>query len=149
MAILPNIEKQTKRELTTKQQLFLNHLVETQGDAKKAAELAGYSGPHYQVVKSLKAEILALTQEVLAHSAPKAAFKLVEILDSKRPIVQAGIKLAAAQTLLDRVGISKVEKLDINHRVGGGIFLMPDKAPINITNPVIEDLSNHGSRLED
>jgi|TARA_R110000744_G_scaffold37889_3_gene86651 hypothetical protein len=138
MAILPNIEKQTKRELTTKQQLFLNHLVETQGDAKKAAELAGYSGPHYQVVKSLKAEILELTQEVLAHSAPKAAFKLVEILDSKRPIVQAGNKLAAAQTLLDRVGISKVEKLDINHRVGGGIFLMPDKAPINITNPVIE-----------
>ena len=149
MAILPNIEKQTKRELTTKQQLFLNHLVETQGDAKKAAELAGYSGPHYQVVKSLKAEILELTQEVLAHSAPKAAFKLVEILDSKRPIVQAGNKLAAAQTLLDRVGISKVEKLDINHRVGGGIFLTPDKAPINITNPVIEDLSNHGSRLED
>ena len=149
MAILPNIEKQTKRELTTKQQLFLNHLVETQGDAKKAAELAGYSGPHYQVVKSLKTEILELTQEVLAHSAPKAAFKLVEILDSKRPIVQAGNKLAAAQTLLDRVGISKVEKLDINHRVGGGIFLMPDKAPINITNPVIEDLSNHGSRLED
>ena len=149
MAILPNIEKQTKRELTTKQQLFLNHLVETQGDAKKPAELAGYSGPHYQVVKSLKAEILELTQEVLAHSAPKAAFKLVEMLDSKRPIVQAGNKLAAAQTLLDRVGISKVEKLDINHRVGGGIFLMPDMAPINISNPVIEDLSNHGSRLED
>jgi len=108
MAILPNIEKQTKRELTTKQQLFLNHLVETQGDAKKAAELAGYSGPHYQVVKSLKAEILELTQEVLAHSAPKAAFKLVEILDSKRPIVQAGNKLAAAQTLLDRVGIARL-----------------------------------------
>ena len=58
MPILHNVEKETKRELTEKQQSFLNHLVETQGDAKKAAELAGYSGPHYQVVKALKSEIL-------------------------------------------------------------------------------------------
>ena len=149
MAILPNVAKETKRELTAKQQSFLDNLVETQGDAKKAAELAGYSGPHYQVVKALKSEILELTQEVLAHSAPKAAFKLVEILESKRPIVQAGNKLSAAQTLLDRVGISKVDKLDVNHKVGGGIFLMPDKAPINVTNVSIEDLSNDGTRVED
>tara|TARA_R110002020_G_scaffold147141_2_gene322264 strand:- start:72 stop:488 length:417 start_codon:yes stop_codon:yes gene_type:complete len=138
MPILHNVEKETKRELTEKQQSFLNHLVETQGDAKKAAELAGYSGPHYQVVKALKSEILELTQEVLAHSAPKAAFKLVEILDSKRPIVQASNKLAAAQTLLDRVGVSKVDKLDINHKVAGGIFLMPDKAPIDVAEIVQE-----------
>lgn len=138
MPILHNVEKETKRELTEKQQSFLNHLVETQGDSKKAAELAGYSGPHYQVVKALKSEILELTQEVLAHSAPKAAFKLVEILDSKRPIVQASNKLAAAQTLLDRVGVSKVDKLDINHKVAGGIFLMPDKAPIDVVEIVEE-----------
>ena len=142
MAILPSVEKQTKRELTTKQQSFLNHLVETQGDPKKAAELAGYSSHYHHVVKSLKHEILEITQEILANSAPKAAFKLVEILDSKRPIVQAGNKLAAAQTLLDRVGISKVDKLDINHRVGGGIFLMPDKAPIEITEGSYEDISD-------
>ena len=138
MPILHNVEKETKRELTEKQQSFLNYLVETQGDAKKAAELAGYSGPHYQVVKALKSEILELTQEVLAHSAPKAAFKLVEILDSKRPIVQASNKLAAAQTLLDRVGVSKVDKLDINHKVAGGIFLMPAKAPIYVAEIVEE-----------
>ena len=43
MAILPSIDNNTrKRELTEKQQSFLNHLVETQGDAKEAAKLAGY-----------------------------------------------------------------------------------------------------------
>ena len=42
MAILPSIDNNTrKRELTDKQQAFLTNLVETQGDAKKAAELAG------------------------------------------------------------------------------------------------------------
>ena len=53
MAVLNNIEKtERKRELTEKQQSFLKHLVETQGDAKQAAKLAGYSSPHHHVVKS-------------------------------------------------------------------------------------------------
>jgi phage terminase small subunit len=134
MAILPSVNKTTtKRELTDKQKSFLNHLVDTQGDAKKAAELAGYTSHYHHVVKTLKSEILELTQEILANSAPKAAFKVVEIMESKRPIVQANNKLAAAQTLLDRVGVSKVDKVDINHNMNsGGIFLMPDKAPVII-----------------
>ena len=59
MAILPSIDNtNNKRELTDKQQAFLTHLVETQGDAKKAAELAGYSSHYHHVVKNLKSEIL-------------------------------------------------------------------------------------------
>src|SRR5210317_2530458 len=134
MAILPSVNKTTtKRELTDKQKSFLEHLVDTNGDAKKAAELEGYKSHYHHVVKGLKSEILELTQEILANSAPKAAFKIVEIMESTRPIVQANNKLAAAQTLLDRVGVSKVDKVDINHNMNsGGIFLMPDKAPVII-----------------
>ena len=134
MAILPSVDKTTtKRELTDKQKSFLEHLVDTNGDAKKAAELAGYSSHYHHVVKTLKSEILELTQEILANSAPKAAFKLVEIMESKKPIVQAANKLTAAQTLLDRVGVSRVDKVDVNHNMtSGGIFLMPDKAPVVI-----------------
>jgi hypothetical protein len=134
MAILPSINTTaTKRELTDKQKSFLEHLVETQGDAKEAARLAGYTSHYHHVVKNLKSEIIELTQEVLANSAPKAAFKVVEIMESKKPVIQAGNKLAAAQTLLDRVGVSKVDKIDINHNMNsGGIFLMPDKAPVVI-----------------
>ena len=127
-SILPSLSK--PKELTNKQQLFLDSLVETQGDPKKAAAIAGYSGGHYQVLKSLKNEVLELTKDVLAHNAPKAAFKLLEIMESDKPIPQANNKLAAAQSLLDRVGVSKTETLDINHQVSAGIFLMPDKAPI-------------------
>ena len=47
------------KELTTKQQTFLNNLVETGGDPKKAAELAGYApNSYWQVTKSLKTEII-------------------------------------------------------------------------------------------
>jgi hypothetical protein len=145
MAILPSIDNtNTKRQLTDKQMSFLEHLVETQGDAKEAAKLAGYSSHYHHVVKGLKSEILELTQEVLANSAPKAAFKLVEIMESKKPIVQANNKLAAAQTLLDRVGVGRVERVDVNHNIngGGGIFLMPDKTPIDIESAEYEDISD-------
>jgi len=129
-SILPSLSK--PKELTNKQQLFLDSLVETQGDPKKAAAIAGYSGGHYQVLKSLKNEVLELTKDVLAHNAPKAAFKLLEIMESDRPIPQANNKIVAAQSVLDRVGVSKTEKLDVNHQVSAGIFLMPDKAPIEV-----------------
>ena len=142
MAMLPTQSNQTQRKLTEKQQSFLEHLVETQGDAKKAAELAGYTSHYHHVVKTLKNEILELTQEILANSAPKAAFKLVEIMESNRPIVQANNKLAAAQTLLDRVGVSKVDKLDVNHNLNSGIFVMPDKAPLDLPKEDYEDISN-------
>ena len=144
MAILPSIDNNTrKRELTDKQQAFLTHLVETQGDAKEAAKLAGYSSHYHHVVKTLKSEILELTQEVLANSAPKAAFKLVEIMESNRPIIQANNKLAAAQTLLDRVGVGKVDRVDVNHNVNsGGIFLMPDKQPLDLEEGDYEEVSS-------
>ena len=135
-SILPSLSK--PRELTEKQQLFLDSLVETQGDAKQAAALAGYSGGHYQVLKALKNEVLELTKDVLAHNAPKAAFKLLEIMESDKPIPQANNKFTAAQSLLDRVGVSKSETLDINHQVSGGIFLMPDKAPIEVEAEEVE-----------
>ena len=109
---------------------------------QKAAELAGYTSHYHHVVKTLKSEILELTQEVLANSAPKAAFKLVEIMDSKKPIIQANNKLAAATTLLDRVGVSKVDRVDVNHNVqSGGIFLMPDKKPLDLDDGDYEELS--------
>jgi hypothetical protein len=135
-SIIPTNSKE--RELTEKQQLFLDSLVETQGNAKEAAALAGYSGGHYQVLKALKNEVLELTKDVLAHNAPKAAFKLLEIMESDRPIPQANNKLTAAQSLLDRVGVSKTETLDINHQVSGGIFILPEKAPIEVEAEDVE-----------
>ena len=69
MAILPSVDNTTtKRELTDKQKSFLEHLVNTSGDAKKAAELAGYSSHYHHVVKTLKSEILELTQETVSYT---------------------------------------------------------------------------------
>jgi|TARA_R110000787_G_scaffold177514_3_gene289526 hypothetical protein len=131
-----------KRNLTEKQQLFLDNIVTTEGDFKKSAELAGYSGNHYQILKSLKQEVVDLASDVLARSAPKAAFKLIEMIDSDRPVPQASQKLAAAQTILDRVGVSKTDRVEVNHNVQGGIFVLPAKDEVIIENTDYEDISN-------
>ena len=123
----------TTRELTEKQQKFLDNLIETKGDLKLSAELAGYSGNHYQVLRSLKHEIVDLASDVLAREAPSAAFKLIEMMKSSKAVPQANVKLQAAQTILDRVGVTKKEKLDINHKITNSIFILPEKKTIDIT----------------
>tara|TARA_R110000772_G_scaffold82158_1_gene174392 strand:- start:11791 stop:12189 length:399 start_codon:yes stop_codon:yes gene_type:complete len=116
------------KELTTRQQNFLDNLIVCGGDAKRAAEVAGYAeGSHTSVVKSLKSEILELAQGILAYNAPKAALKLVEVMDSDEPIPQANMRLQAAQTLLDRVGLGKTDKLDVKIEGHGGLFILPAK----------------------
>ena len=130
-----------KKELTTKQQIFLDNLLVCGGDAKRAAEIAGYAeGSYTAVVKALKTEILELTQNVLAMSAPQAALKLINIMNSDEPIPQANIRLQAAQTLLDRVGISKTDKMDIRVEGSGGLFILPAKNKTIIDDAEYEEL---------
>jgi len=122
-----------KKELTVKQQGFLDHLVDTGGDPKEAAVLAGYAeNGHWQVAHALKNEIIELASNILAQSAPKAALKLVDIMDSNTPIPQASVRIQAAQTILDRIGLGKKDTLEINHKVEGGLFILPAKEEIII-----------------
>ena len=51
-------------------------------------------------------------------------------MNSDKSMPQVNTKLQAAQTILDRVGVSKRERLDVNHNVNGGIFILPEKQPI-------------------
>ena len=82
MSYLPQTTEKKNKVLTEKQQSFLDNLIQTGGDPKKAAELAGYSGNYHQVIKALKQEVIELASDVLARSAPQAAFKLVDIMNS-------------------------------------------------------------------
>ena len=121
------------KELTVKQQSFLDNLVDTGGDLKKAAELSGEAeNGHWQVAKALRHEIIELASGILAQSAPKAAMKLVDIMDSEAPIPQANVRMQAAQTILDRTGLGKKDTLDVHHKVEGGLFILPAKEEIII-----------------
>ena len=141
MSFLKTIEPNQNRKLTAKQEKFLDTLGgEAKGDLKEALRLAGYEDTsYYAVVKSLREQIVDVANTILAHSAPKAAQSLVEVLESDRPIPQASVKLQAAQTLLDRVGVSKKEHLNVNHNVTGGIFLLPNKKEVVLEGEYTDD----------
>ena len=129
-SFLPSLDN--KRKLTEQQQNFLSNLATSaKGDINKALDMAGYKETsYYNVINSLKDEIVDVATKILAKSAPQASQKLVEILNSDDPIPQVNAKLQAAQTLLDRVGVAKRDKLDVTHNSGSGIFLLPEKKTI-------------------
>ena len=122
----------TKRKLTEQQQTFLSALaVQAKGDINKALDIAGYKETsYYNVINNLKEEIVDVATKILAKAAPQASQKLVEILNSDDPIPQVNAKLQAAQTLLDRVGVAKRDKIDVMHTSTGGIFLIPEKGKL-------------------
>ena len=126
-SFLPSLDN--KRKLTEQQQTFLSTLATSaKGDINKALNIAGYKETsYYNVIQSLKDEIIDVATKILAKSAPQASQKLVEMLNSDDPIPQVNAKLQAAQTLLDRVGVSKRDKLDVTHTATSGIFLLPEK----------------------
>jgi len=117
-----------KKELTTKQQIFLDNIVSCNGNLKEAAELAGYApGSYTTIAKGLRKEIIEIAENIMASSAPQAALKVVEMVTSDNPLPQANIRLQAAQTLLDRVGLGKKDKLEVDVQGSQGLFILPAK----------------------
>jgi hypothetical protein len=116
-----------KRELTDRQKTFLEVLFEkAYGDVVQAKLLAGYSEhtATSEIVNSLKKEIMEATEAFMSRNAPKAAVAMVSGVDDP---TQLGMrdKLSASKELLDRVGIIKTEKVQVE--ASGGVMILPPK----------------------
>ena len=115
------------RQLTEQQQKFLDVLFdEAAGSVVEAKKLAGYSAgtSTTQVVNSLKEEILDATHMYMSRNAPRAAVAMVGALIDP---TELGIrdKMQAAKELLDRTGLVKTEKMQVEAK--GGVMIMPPK----------------------
>ena len=99
---------------------------EAGGDISTAKLMAGYSAntTNTEVTNSLKEEIIDVTHSYLARNVPKAAMAMVGALYDP---TELGIrdKMAAAKELLDRTGLVKTEKVQVEAK--GGVMLMPAK----------------------
>ena len=132
---IPQTMLDTKRVYTDKQEAFLNALYDSEtGDVRQAMTVAGYdsSAPSTFLLQSLSSELIEIATHTLAKNAPRAANKIVDIMTSDMPIPQVNQKLQAAQTLLDRVGVVKEQKMNVEHNVSGGIFIIPAKEEMTI-----------------
>lgn len=121
-------------KLTDKQTLFIELLFtdEYVNNPKGAALVAGYSSSmanHVSVIlnsPNIKEEILRRIDEYLVINAPKSVFNILNVMDNPN---QAGAKarLDAAAAVLDRAGITKKERVEVEHKVASGVFLLPAK----------------------
>jgi hypothetical protein len=135
------IIKTPKKSLTNTQEKFLDVLFgEAKGNPKKAGELAGYSEHSYpKVLRNLKSEIVSRAETYLATHSAKAATKMVDMMDEDGTTPHANIRLEAAKQILDRIGIAKKEKLDVNLKAVQGLFILPAKDLIKKANIVDEN----------
>lgn len=115
------------KELTEQHKKFLDVLFsEAKGNIVAAKRLAGYS-EHYktaQLTNYLKEEIIEATQLYIAMNAPRAAIAMVDgILDP----TELGIKekMNAAKDLLDRAGLVKTDKIQVES--SNGVMILPAK----------------------
>ena len=116
-----------KRELTEKQQLFLDVLFEeAEGDPLKAKKLAGYSDnvPTSSVTTSLVGEIAELTRKFIAQSSTKAAYTMFKVMGAT-DMLGAKERMAAAKDLMDRAGFVKTEKVEVS--TSEPLFILPAK----------------------
>jgi len=134
-ALLP----EKKKEVTEKQKKFLDCLFVNNGDITLACKKAGYSpSSRTWLVKALADEIIDISKRELAVNSATAVSRVVESMNDDGLNPRQELRLKAAQTLLDRVGLGKIEKQEHDVRALHGIVLMPSKAPM----PNVIDIDN-------
>ncbi len=132
MNLLPQ-PRTKKRELTEKQSKFLDILFENGGQVTRAAVDAGYSeGSAGWLRKNLADEIVERTKDVLSMNAFKAATRLVDTIDNPAPERGDDLRLKAAESLLNRVGVRQAETINHNVTAMHGVVLLPPKKEVVI-----------------
>lgn len=120
--------KKKKRELTEMQLAYLDALMENGGNNAAALRAAGYAeNTGKAVMNSLADEIIERAKQVLAANSIKAAMGLVNALDDDGTIPRAETRIKAAESILNRVGVGKHDKVDHTVTALHGVVLLPSK----------------------
>tara|TARA_X000001382_G_scaffold127325_1_gene115037 strand:+ start:745 stop:1140 length:396 start_codon:yes stop_codon:yes gene_type:complete len=121
-------KRQNKRELTPQQESFLDTLFRNGGNVNDAALQAGYSQGSVGWLKtSLAEEIVEKTKSLLSMGALKAANQVINTIDNPVPERGDELRLKAAETLLNRVGLGRQETMNHNVQAIHGVVLLPPK----------------------
>jgi len=132
MNLLPQ-QRQKDRQLTPQQNQFLELLFENGGQVTAAAVDAGYSrGSAAWLKASLADEIIERTKTILATNAMKAANRVISTIDNPAPERGDELRLKAAESLLNRVGVAKQEQINHNVTAIHGVVLLPPKKEVVI-----------------
>lgn len=120
-----------KNELTDKQQLFLDTLFNEELNPdmcpKIARDVAGYvdNVSVTSIISGIKASLQDDMQSFFLSNSPAAAKKIISIMSDKNPSPNSDRVLSAASQILDRAGVSKKDKQEVELKLPDGIVILP------------------------
>lgn len=130
-------------QFTEKQEAFLNALVEY-GDYNAAKKAAGYSpSTIYRDIicnDEMVSEVKRRLQQYMVLHAPQAVKSLVDLMNNPAEIGGA-VKRGSATDILDRVGLSKQESLEVTVKQPDGIIVLPARKEIDHETILAENAS--------
>ena len=130
--------KKKKRELNERQKAFINSLVTNGGNISSALQESGYAeSSRSHLMNSLSEEIIDRAQSVLAVNSVRAATNLVNAMDDDGSTPRSDVRLKAAESVLNRVGVGRRDTVEHNVTALHGIVLLPSKA--SQKEPIIID----------
>ena len=126
-------------ELSERQLILVEHIIEFNGDVDAAIEdiLAHdliedtdfKSLKRSSYVKSVKEEVRSRMTDKLTYATVAAVNVTVDLLSADNDTEQGALKLAAAKEVLDRTGTTKHTSVEVTMEQQPGIILLNPKAP--------------------
>jgi hypothetical protein len=117
-------------KLTEQEELFLAYIEKDPNIASVARSMGiAYSQAH-GIYSKLKDVILDRARSQLTLGALKAVNTTLELLDADASTEKGELRLAAAEKVLDRVGITKHTNVEVRVESENGLFILPAKAPL-------------------
>ncbi len=116
------------KQLSEQHQKFIKALFEHRGNVTAASEAVGYDRSNgYRLMHVLRETILEQAQHILALHASRAVYTLVEGIEVGGEVPTNPLRIKCAEAILDRIGISKKDKLEISGDANAPLFILPSK----------------------
>lgn len=132
--------KEQLLKFTPMQQKAFKYLFDPsiKGDIRKAMTAAGYSAntDPYVVLGPMRDLIIEASKDYLMYNAGAAVMNLVGVIE-KPDELGNNIRLKAIETLLDRVGMGKEQKIEHTGTINA-VLVLPPKDPVKLTSEPIE-----------
>lgn len=129
--------------LTETEELFLAYLESAPSVAAVARKMDLSTSQAYSMYNKLKDVILDRARDNLAVASLKAVGTAVDMLDADASTEKGELRLAAAEKIMDRVGLTKHTSVEVKMENDNGLFILPAKTPSQVTKEITsEDLSD-------
>ena len=116
--------------LSESEELFLSYL-ETSPTIKSAAEAAGISSDTgYAYAKKLKEVIINRARDALTIGTLKATRVMLDSMDADASTEKGELRLKAAESIMDRTGLTKHTSVEVSIENENGIFILPAKVVV-------------------